>query len=391
VDHVSVLIMDITNKLDMDTEIAWGMDDARVRADAAEKVSRVRAWMEAQRFDSVLISRRDNFAWLTVGGDNHVLKTTEAGVGHLLITPEKQYLVAYTMDGERILGEELPGQGYELAAVRWYEDEPRLKALTLGGPRIAADTPLPGALDCSVALSRMHAPLTPLELGRYRWLAALTGLTLEQVAPGIRPGMSEQKVAQQITCAFVSQGIDVDVLLVGSDERVAHIRHVVPSPKKIERYVLFNPTARRWGLHANVSRCISFGPPQENLQRAFRAALEMEGMILGELVPGAAYAHILERQKQWFAQCGCPDEWRNHFQGGATGYVISDAGLGLTEERVSDGQAFDWFVTLPGVMVEELALLADGKVELASAGQDWPLAAVPSGPAEIHLPDMWMA
>jgi Xaa-Pro aminopeptidase len=153
---------------------------------------------------------------------------------------------------------------------------------------------------------------------------------------------------------------------------------------------LFNPTARRWGLHANVSRCVSFGPPEESLKRAFRAALEMEGKILGELAPGAAYARILERQKQWYAEYGYPDEWHNHFQGGTTGYVISDAGLGLTGERISDGQAFDWFVTLPGVMVEELALLVDGKVELASAGKDWPLAAVPAGQAEIRLPDMWV-
>ncbi|HEY3345411.1 MAG TPA: M24 family metallopeptidase [Anaerolineaceae bacterium] len=375
----------------IELDIAWGMDDARVRIDAAERVGRVRSWMQDKQLDGVLLSRRDNFAWLTVGGDNHVLKTTETGAGHLLITPDKQYLVAYTMDGERILSEEVPGQGYELVSVRWYEDEPRLKALSLGGARIAADTDLPGALDSSVELSRMHAPLSALELRRYRWLAATTGVTLEEVARRIRPRMSERQVAQEITCLFVSQGIDVDVLLVGSDERVEHIRHVVPSPKSIERYVLFNPTARRWGLHANVSRCVSFGPPKESLKRAFHAVLQMQARILGMLAPGVPYAQILELQKSWYAEFGYPEEWRSHFQGGTTGYVISDAGLGLTGERIADGQAFDWFVTLPGVMVEELALLADGHLELASAGVDWPMAAVPTGQGEIYLPDMWVA
>ncbi len=374
-----------------DVEFLRQMDDPRVRADAAEKVRRVRAWMETRQLDAVLISRRDNFAWLTVGGDNHVLKNTEVGVGHLLITPEKQVLLAYTMDGERILGEEIPGQGYELVTARWYEAEPRLKALPLGGKRIAADTALPDVQDCSVELSRMHEPLTSLELQRYRWLAATTGVTLEEVACQIRPGMSEQVVARQITGAFASQGIDIDVLLVGSDARMEQIRHVIPSPKKIERFVLFNPTARRWGLHANVSRCVCFGPPKESLNKAFHAALGVEAKILAMLAPGVPFAQILERQKAWYAECGYPEEWRNHFQGGTTGYVISDAGLCMTAERVKNGQAFDWFVTLPGVMVEELVLLAGGKVEVASIGKDWPLAAISTDRGEISLPDLWIA
>jgi antitoxin VapB len=365
------------------------MDDPRVRADAAEKVARLRRWLADRGFDAVLISRRDNFAWLTVGGDSHVLKNTEVGVGHLLVTPERLVLFAYRMDGERLLEEELPGQGYELVTTRWYEDEPRLQALRIAGKRVAADTALPGVEDCSLELSRMHAPLTPLELARYRWLARQTGLTLEGIARWVRPGMTEQAVARRITTAFIEQGIDVDVLLTGSDARMERIRHAVPSPKAIERFVLFNPTARRWGLHANVSRCVCFGEPGARLQAAFSAALAMEGRLLGMLAPGLPYAEILACQKAWYAEAGSPEEWRNHFQGGTTGYVISDAALCQTDLTVPDGQAFDWFITFPGVMVEELALLADGKVELASCGQDWPAVRVPG--CELDLPGMWVA
>lgn len=372
--------------LEREVDFPVQMDDPHVRRDAAEKVGRLRGWMERRGFDAVLLSRRDNFAWLTVGGDSHVLKPTEVGAGHLLVTPERLYLFAYRMDGERLLTEELPGQGYELVTTRWYEDEPRLVALQHAGKRVAADTALPGAEDCSLELSRMHAPLTALEVERYRWLAHQTGVTLENIARWVRPGMTEQAVARRITTAFVEQGIDVDVLLTGSDARMERIRHAVPSPKAIERYVLFNPTTRRWGLHANVSRCVCFGEPEPRVRAAFSAALAMEGKLLEKLAPGVPYAEILACQKVWYTAAGTPEEWRNHFQGGTTGYVLSDATLCQTDLRVPDGQAFDWFITLPGVMVEELALMLQGKVEVASRGKDWPV--VRQG--EFELPGMWI-
>jgi Xaa-Pro aminopeptidase len=374
-----------------ETSFPWQADDPRVRDIAEERVRRLRDWLTARGFDAVLLSRRENFAWLTGGGDNHVLKPTEVGVGHLLVTPTQKYLLAYTMDGERVLSEEVPGQGYDLVTVRWYEDEPRLRALTLAGKRIAADTDFPGVEDCSLELIRMHAPLALFERNRYRWLAYQTGLALEEIARWVRPGLTEQEVARQITTTLISRGMDVDVLLVGSDERMERIRHVVPSPKKIDRFVLFNPTARRWGLHANVSRCVCFGLPKDSLKRAFQAALEIEAKILGKLTPGLPFSQLLDCQKTWYAEAGYPEEWRKHFQGGTTGYTISDASLGLTEERIQGRQAFDYFVTLPGVMVEELVLLWDGQLEVASRGTNWPVIAFPGTLGDINLPALWIA
>jgi len=82
-----------------------GDADLQVLACAAKKRERLRSWLGQNGYSGVIISRRDNFAWLTAGGDNRVLNNTELGAGHLVITPECQYLVAYTMDGRRLLDE----------------------------------------------------------------------------------------------------------------------------------------------------------------------------------------------------------------------------------------------------------------------------------------------
>ena len=372
----------------LEDRLPQAQGDPRILAETASKLERLREWMRVQDLDGVLISRRDNFAWLTVGGDNHVLKNTETGAGHLLITPDEQTLLAYSMDARRILEEQLPGQRYETLTRRWYEGDPRGLASTLVKGRLAADTPLPGCEERSLEISRLHDPLTELEIDRCRWLGRQTALLLEALAGWVQPGMSEQQIARQMQAAFTLQGIELDVVIVGSDERVERLRHSLPTNQKVEKYVMVHPAARRWGLHANVCRSISFGKPKEAIRQAYRAAATIETQVLGMLQPGVRFADILQQQKIWYRENGFPEEWREHFQGGPTGYVPADPTRCQTEMRVVANQAYDWFITLPGVMAEELALLTGEGVEVASSGADWPLIAIPTLKGEIRVPDL---
>jgi len=107
--------------------------DKRVVEDAAQKRARLRTWLKQKGLSGVVISRRDNFAWLTSGGDSRVLNSSELGFGHLVITADRAFLVAYSMDAGRLFEEQLVGQGYELLAMHWHEGEPRQRALGLAG------------------------------------------------------------------------------------------------------------------------------------------------------------------------------------------------------------------------------------------------------------------
>ena len=83
------------------------------------------------------------------------------------------------------------------------------------------------------------------------------------------------------------------------------------------------------------------------------------------LKPGVKFADILSRQKQWYAEQGYPEEWRNHFQGGPTGYVIVDAGRCLTDKVVQVNQPYEWFITITGTKMGELALLTEDGFEIS--------------------------
>ncbi|NPV85782.1 MAG: M24 family metallopeptidase [Anaerolineae bacterium] len=373
----------------IEQRLPTSMNDERVRRDAQAKVEKLRLWMVQQKLDSVLISRYDNFAWLTCGGDNRVLKNTETGAGHLLLTADRQYLLAYSMDGERILEEQIPAQGYQLETVRWYEGDPRHLTFKLGGKRIAADTALPGAEERTLEIHRLHEPLTELEIDRCRWLGRQSALLLEALARRLHPGMTEEDVARETQCLYSLHGIELIVLLVGSDARAIRLRHSVPSGKRIEKYILLHPAARRWGLHANICRSIHFGKPEPGLCQTYHAAATIYARTLGMLQPSLPFANILAAQKTWYADLGYTNEWREHFQGGPCGYIPCDPTRCFTAMHVVAGQAYDWFITLPGVMSEELALLTISGIEVASLSPNWPSLAIDTPTSgEIRLPDM---
>jgi Xaa-Pro dipeptidase len=370
------------------------MDDDWVRRDAAEKLRRLRLWLSQAGLAGVLLSRRDNFAWATAGGDSRVLNNSEAGFGHLLVTPERHYLLAHSMDAARLFEEQVPGQGYELVTLRWHQGDPRQHAQALAGGPLAADLPLEGAQLANQQVSQqilhLHYPLTELELQRSRWLGHKTGTLLEQLALQVAPGMSEASIARRMQAAFMLEGIDLDVAIVGSDERIFRYRHPLPTRKPVSSYLLLHPAARRWGLHANVSRSVHFGPPPPQVERAYRAAATLEARLLSQLKPGLFFARILELQKEWYAQLGFPDEWEFHFQGGPTGYVVVDAERCRTGTGVQAGQAFDWFITVTGAKVEELSLLTGGGIEIASQAGGWPSMQFLTEQGPFVVPALWV-
>jgi Xaa-Pro dipeptidase len=366
------------------------MDDDWVRRDAAEKLRRLRVWLAQTGLAGVLLSRRDNFAWATAGGDSRVLNNSEAGFGHLLVTPERHYLLAHSMDAARLFDEQVPGQGYKLVSLRWHQGDPRRQAQALAGGPLAADLPLEGARLADQQIALLHYPLTELELQRSRWLGNKTGRLLEDLARQVEPGMSEISIARCMQATFALEGIDLDVAIVGSDERIFRYRHPLPTQKPVSAYLLLHPAARRWGLHANVSRSLHFGPPPPPVERAYQAAATLEARLLSWLTPGLPFARILEMQKEWYAQLGFPGEWELHFQGGPTGYLVVDAGRCLTDTCVQVNQAFDWFITVTGAKVEELALLTGGGVEIASQAGGWPSMQVPTQQGPFAVPALWV-
>lgn len=365
-------------------------DREQVLADARIKQERVRAFLEQEGLDALVLGRQDNFAWITGGGDNRVITTSEMGFGLLVLTRERQWLVSHAMDGQRFMDEQVPGQGYEPATLFWHQGSPEQKVLNLTkGLAVGADFCLPGARQYGPALVDLHYPLTDLDLERYRWIGQRVNQILGEVARDLEPGVTEQAVAARLLYEYALAGLTIDVLIVGFDDRVRRYRHPMPTGNALQRYALLHPAARRWGLHANVTRLVHLGQPPSDIRRAMDGVATIGGHVARMLAPGVAFSDVLTAQIGLYRKLGYAGEWMYHFQGGITGYTLADpTRCQDPQARAVERQAYDYFITITGAKFEELVLLTENGVEIASLGTGWPVRTIQTPDGEIDVPDV---
>jgi hypothetical protein len=68
------------------------------RTEFARKVEVLRGFLRDHGYQAALLGRRDDFAWITTGGDSKVLRTQENGVGILAITPHQEGGLGTTLE-----------------------------------------------------------------------------------------------------------------------------------------------------------------------------------------------------------------------------------------------------------------------------------------------------
>ncbi len=366
------------------------VDKFDLRAEVKEKERRARQFLVAHDLDALLLSRRDNFAWFTFGGDSTLVNSWAEGSATLVITREKKYLVAWIMDAQRNMDEEVAGQGFEMIAPRAYSGGPveEIQAITRG-MKVASDTPFPGAVLVGEEIIKMHYPLTEGEVARYAEIARQSGEVLEKVAMAIEPGNSELEIAAQLLQEYKERGFFVAVLLVGTDERIYKYRHPTPTAKRMEKYTLLAPAVSRYGLHVTNSRLVHFGPPPAEMVDKHRAVSTIHANMVAHCVPGKRFAELHELQRKLFDELGYPDEWNRHFQGGLTGYNLTDSAILLDPEaRVQRYQSFGWYITITGVKTEELSLLEENEARILSYSPHWPSLPIVVGGRTIDIPDI---
>ena len=359
------------------------------RREFAVKVEKLRTFLRQGGYGAALLGRQDDFAWITSGGDNRVVRTLESGVGVLVITPTALRLVAYTMDAARIHDDELAGTSVEVVPLKWHQGSLEAHALELCGKgRVLSDLSVPGAEVDPRAFARLQHPLSTLEIERCRELGVRTESILRRAADALEPDQTEAAVAASLVAEYEGEGLTVDVMLVAGSDRISRYRHPLPSGARIGNVALLHSAVRLRGLHANVTRMVCLGgsvPP--DLERRYEAACRLQVLTLSMCLPGTRFRAIFEARRALYEELGFPDDWELHFPGGPTGYALVEPAAAADPERtVCDGQVFDWFVTVTGAKVEELSLTLGGKREFLSATGQWPTRPFTSDDLTVDTP-----
>ena len=120
-----------------------------VSSEVEEKTERLLRLIFQTGLGGLLINSQPNFSWLTAGGTNGIDLTRENGAGTLFLRRDgRRFLLANKIEIERLLSEELSGQGYEPIDFAW-EDEKANPSIVVGKARSLMSEGLPVGSDLS--------------------------------------------------------------------------------------------------------------------------------------------------------------------------------------------------------------------------------------------------
>jgi Xaa-Pro aminopeptidase len=350
-----------------------------------EKVERLNRVIADEGLSGLLINTQPNFAWLSAGGSNGIDSSREAGVGSLLVRRDgRKFLLANRIELERLLTEQVNGQGYEPIDFGWEEEKanPALLAevalsLTEKGLPLGSDSPMGSSVRVvDQAIARARYKLTAGEIDRFRLLGLEAGAAIGSMARTLVPGLSEREVARRAVDSLNAIGATAVVTLVAADARLRLFRHPTPTNRCWKKTVMIVVCARRQGLIASLSRIVCQGVVPDELRNRTRATAGVMARLLAATKPGASGSDLYDVAARAYLDAGFPGEEHLHHQGGAAGYRTREwvAHPGCTE-RVQAGQAFAWNPSITGSKVEETCIAGSNEIEIITTTQDWPAVA----------------
>ena len=338
------------------------------------KMELVRAWLDRFHREGVLFASQASFAWITAGGHDHISLGEAAGVGAVLVTPEEAYLLTTNIEVGRLLEEELGGVSFTAIDWPWHDSSrPRSIVAELCDPaRSASDIGVYG-VPTAADLAELRFTLLPPEIGRYRRLGRDAAASVEEACRATAPGDTELEVAGRVAMECSRRNILPLVNLVASDARIARYRHPLPTGNRVGRTLLVALTGRRHGLHASLTRMVSFGPLDAELAFRQSAVSRVDARMILESRPGASLAEVMRRGMDQYASEGFPDEWRMHHQGGLTGYAGREVFATPTAgHRLGTNQVVAWNPSITRVKSEDTVLVANTGVDVLTRTDQWP-------------------
>ncbi|MFB6091858.1 MAG: M24 family metallopeptidase [Haloquadratum sp.] len=347
--------------------------------------------LDGEGLDALWFGRPNNFAWLT-GGRNVVDRDADVGVAAAGYTRADGFVaVTDNVEADRLAAEQLP-EAFDLVSVPWYESSLAEAVADATSGAGAADFDVPGL--AAFDASRLRRPLAPTDAERYRRLGRDVAGAVERVARELQPDDTESEVAAGLRVTLATQGVESPVVLVGGSERARQYRHYTPTRTELGEYALVSVTAERAGLYASATRTVAFADAPDWLADRHETAMRVEATALdatrravssdpdadGEFETAG---DVFDAVVAAYDDLGEPDEWRNHHQGGATGFAGREwLARPDGDEPIEAPLGYAYNPTVRGTKSEDTALVTADGVEVLTRTGEWPTRTVESRLAE---------
>jgi Xaa-Pro dipeptidase len=317
----------------------------------------LRELMDERGLGALLLSRPANFAWYTGGADNRVDHGDPVGVASVLVTTDDAYVLTNNIEAPRMREEQTPEM--EVVEHPWHEEPAALLRELTGGAGVGTDFPSTSGPDLSAEISPLRYVLDGDAIEDYRRLGEDTVIAVSEASGSLSPETDELDAAAELSAACLGRGMFAPVLLAASEERLVRHRHPVPHGGHLGKQAMLVVCAERSGLFVSLTRMIYFREPDPKTARRQEACEEILRRMREEATrKGRTLAQSFEDCRRFYAEAGYPEGWRDHHQGGMTGYasreVIATPG---TPQEITEAQAFAWNPSLVGAKAEETFVL----------------------------------
>ena len=343
------------------------------RQEVAEKVRRVVDLARSAGLSGILLSRPDNFAWITGGGaDAMPLGAQPAGAIFVRVDGQKFFL-GVTGEVGRVAASEMESLGYTGRLFPWFDQGPSPPTASLrelsGGRVFGSDTARDGVPVLAEEVSGLRVPLTRWEVRKLRWLGRKSAETVDKVCRGIRPWMTDRGIEAEVSGLLAAGAIRTVEVRVQAD---------CPVPgsvvRKVEKHAVVNLAASRWGLVVALARAVHFGPVSTEMKARYDALALVHAGYWARTVPGMSAAEIFREAVADYAAAGHPDAWKNGPQGGRIGYERWEwLAAAASDHRIHENQAFAWRPSIQDAVAEDTILLEGERLTVLTEMPQWPV------------------
>lgn len=327
--------------------------------DFSSKVTKVRSALRRSGFDAIEIKSQTNFSFITRGRGFIGLASVLACCS-LLITEKDVFLISENIEAERLYNEQL-GNNPAVTVMAFPWDEPYKRAEILNqlteGLRVAAEA------DLESELFKIRTVMSAYDLEDYRKLCHDTAVIVERICMNLKPGISEYELAGELAKQLWSANIEPITVLIAFDERALQYRHPVMTEKTLENYALVAVCGRQNGLIASVTRDVLIHADDRMIEKHEKCA-QVYAAFLAALSPGSDVSNIYEMGINAYESVGYPLEFKEHHQGGLTGFVPRElrANIGIHHE-VRAGEVYAFNPSLQGSKCEDTYLVTEDGIE----------------------------
>jgi Xaa-Pro aminopeptidase len=375
------MMVSCREKMPWQENLEYFQQPDQIRAEIAVKMDRLRAFMEKNDLQAVLLSQVRNIYWITAGlCRSQRVFNEETGIASLLILKDgRKYLVSSESVAPRLMDENLRFIGYELISFPWYRENRRLDTIKEVAhiQKIGCDVPCPGTVFMGHEFESLRYSLTEQEIERYRWLGRETTEAVAEVCRRVQPGMGEYEIQYFMARALRSRGILPVLLLTPVDERIFAYGEALPGGATLKKYAMIDVVGEKWGLCVAVTRLVYLGPIPIHIDTMYRAALRIMTQFQIATFPGRAVPDILEESKSWYSNAGFEESWKEFHQGGSIGYKYREYVVyPYSSSAVQPNQAFAWNPMIRGVKAQDTFIVHDDSTETLTVSQDWPMIQV---------------